>query len=227
MKAIIIKGSRAVGSLTQHMNIYNKIKSLLNMLKIPYEFDEYDSYEIKDGDIYIGVSKGCNKIKKISQSNNNKLLIAIGDVVDGVKSFKNPTDNALKGDLSDKSVDSHFNIQDDDIIELSKLISNFAVGELSESNNVIQSKSKHFKIPENIRNYYNKAQNRINAQKKCGADTFIGDLPYKYPVKDPFTCKFHCGLIHGAFIRSKMNKNFKVIKRAAKLIKKYCIEGSK
>jgi len=78
----------------------------------------------------------------------------------------------------------------------------------------------HYKIPDKVKQYLSRTSNRRKMLEKCGPDAFLDPERLRYPVKNPFTCKYDINLIHAAYVRSHEFKDRKIMAKADALWKK-------
>jgi len=75
----------------------------------------------------------------------------------------------------------------------------------------------HYKIPDRVKQYLSRTSNRRKMLEKCGPDAFLDPKRLRYPVKNPFTCKYDINLIHAAYVRSHEFKDRTIMAKADKL----------
>ncbi len=123
---VYIKGNTSSGSISLHNQIDNTILKIINNYnyKIINSDQTNKNYinQIPISKVYIGFSRGSRYLKKLDKQS---LKISIGGISgSGINSFIHTNDKILEGDMSDKSMNAHFCISQDDISEIQKLILN-------------------------------------------------------------------------------------------------------
>lgn len=123
---IYFKGNPSSGTPLQHEKINH---SILELIK-EYHYKVVDSEDknmnnptIPKAKVYIGFSRGSRYLNKLDASS---LKISIGGVSGSkVNLFKNIDDRILLGDISEKSMQAHFIISNEDKIKIKALIDTF------------------------------------------------------------------------------------------------------
>ena len=77
--------------------------------------------------------------------------------------------------------------------------------------------NNHYKIPDKVKEYIRSIPNRRKMLEKCGPDAFLDPKKLRYPVKNPFTCKYDPNLIHAAYVRSHEFKDKTMMSKVNKL----------
>ncbi len=124
---VYIKGNPNSGSLTQHNQINACIVKLIDKYTykiIQSEVNNNKNIEsIPTARVYIGFSRGSRYLKKLSK---NSLKISIGGISGPqIHQFVSCNDKILSGDISLESLKAHFIIEEENLIEIKLLISDF------------------------------------------------------------------------------------------------------
>lgn len=100
------------------------------------------------------------------------------------------------------------------------IYSKYSEKRLEKIKNIIKNLKKSEKklIPESIKKKIRSKSER----EKMPAHYFLMPKERKFPVKDPTTGKYHCGLIRAAITRAAQHKYEQVEKKARKLYEKHC-----
>ena len=123
---VYIKGNTSSGSISLHNQIDNTILKIINNYNYTIINSDQTNKnyinQIPISKVYIGFSRGSRYLKKLDKQS---LKISIGGISgSGINSFIHTNDKILEGDMSDKSMNAHFCISQDDISEIQKLILN-------------------------------------------------------------------------------------------------------
>lgn len=126
---VYIKGNPSSGTILLHEQINSEILKIIES----YNYSIIDSEDknlsntkkIPKAKIYIGFSRGSRYLNKL---NSSSLKISIGGISGSkVHVFKNNADKILSGDLSRSSMQAHFTICNEDIIEIKSLVDEFLI----------------------------------------------------------------------------------------------------
>lgn len=74
-------------------------------------------------------------------------------------------------------------------------------------------------IPDPIKKKISSPRIRRKMLETCGEKAFLMPDKLKFPVVDPDTCEYHCGMIYSAYIRAKQFKYTDVAAKARELFK--------
>lgn len=75
-------------------------------------------------------------------------------------------------------------------------------------------------LPDNFKKYLQSTDNRKKLLEKYGSKAFLLPEQLKFPVVDPFTGEYHCGLIYAARLRAIQHNYPDVSKQASELYNK-------
>ncbi|WP_419769956.1 MAG: hypothetical protein ACNI3C_11550 [Candidatus Marinarcus sp.] len=124
---VYIQGNPKSGLLQQHLDMEASIIQLIDCYSYKIidsmQNNRYEMKSIPEARVYIGFSRGSRYLNKLHK---NRLKLSIGGIKGkGINHFIHTDDKIHLGDLSLKSLDAHFKIEQSDKIKIELLLKTF------------------------------------------------------------------------------------------------------